>query len=110
MYPTIATRQEIQKWGIKKYASDETARGLFRHPEDFFNRLDTIVGTQAGWQEGEVKDHKGMYICKCWMRNPLAVLQEIMENCGLKELMVWAPVKMYDQAGNRVYTDLHTSD
>ena len=47
MYSIIAIHQDIQKWGIKKYASDETTRGL--HPEDSFSRLDRIVKIQAGW-------------------------------------------------------------
>jgi hypothetical protein len=58
----------------------------------------------------EIVGPNGKYKCKAWMRNPLAVLQEILENPTLKDKVVWAPQKAYDATGNRVFTDLHTSE
>ena len=63
-----------------------------------------------GWEEGDIKNHKGMYRCKVWKRDPLGVLQEILENGTIKDKVVWAPSKAYDHVRERVYTDLYTSD
>lgn len=63
-----------------------------------------------GWQEADIRGRTEDYHCKAYKRNPLAVLQEILENSAIKDKMVWAPRKTFDHAGKRVYTDLHTSE
>jgi Plavaka transposase len=109
--PFIHEASEIKNWGVRDpYHEGHDHPGLFRSLRDFFQRLETLEGTQAGWQELEIKGPNGEYKSKAWMRDPLAVLQEILENRTIDDKVVWAPRRMYDQAGNRVYTDLHTTD
>jgi len=105
----MSTRSDIKKWGVRE-PGIECDNGLFRSITEFYKRLDDIQATQAAWLECDIEDRKGQFKCKAWMRDPMAVLQEILDNPMIKDKVVWAPRKMYDQAGNRVYTDLYTTD
>ena len=64
---------------------------------------------QADWIETSVNDPDNPPV-KYYKRDTLAVLAEILSTPILKDKCVWAPVKMYDTSGNRVYTDIHTGD
>jgi Plavaka transposase len=104
--PTMATRPDIEKYGTLKYAFPPHP-GLFRSAKDLYRRLDEIRGTQAPWYKcGGNKKSK----FTAFIRDPVAVLQEILENSGLKGKVVYAPRKLYDPNGKRVYTDLYTTD
>ena len=105
--PKLATAPEINKWGVRKFAFDKH-EGLFRSAKDFYKRLDMICELHVEWEEGIIG--KGPGVGKAWIRDPLAVLQEILDNPGLKDKTVWAPQKVYDDLRKRIYTDLHTSD
>jgi hypothetical protein len=108
--PTIATRAEIEKWALRKSFTDHRP-GLFNSTKEFFNCLDTLTETMAPWEKQTIRDKEGkkpkvVY----YKRDTAAVLQEILESPMVKDMCVWAPIKMYSQEGERVYTDLHTSD
>jgi len=45
-----------------------------------------------------------------WHRDSLAVMHDILTDIDLANDMVWAPKKLYDRDGNRVYTELWTGD
>lgn len=105
----MSTRPDIKKWAVTE-PGIEGHSGLFRSVTEFYKRLDDIQATQVPWLECDVEDRKGEFKCRYWMRDPVAVLQEILDNQTIKDKVVWAPRKMYDQTGNRVYTDLHSTD
>jgi Plavaka transposase len=109
--PFIHERSEIQKFGVKDpYHDGQDHAGLFENVNAFFRPLLTLTATLAEWKEMEVTDPKGAYKCKGYRRDVLAVLQEILDNPCISDKVVWAPRRMYDEAGNRVYTDLHTAN
>ena len=62
------------------------------------------------WDEAVVTHCEGHMNFRVWMRDPLGVLQEILDNPLIKDKVVWAPRKIYDSNNQRVYTDLYTSD
>jgi Plavaka transposase len=109
-YPKLCTRPEVEKFGTERYASHPDTKGLFRHATDFYNRLEVLTETHSPWLTGQIKGRDENYKCEAYMRDPLAVLQEIFDNPALADKMVWGPRKIFDHAGKRVYTDLHTSD
>jgi hypothetical protein len=108
--PFIHEIPEIKKFGVKDPDHEgQSHDGLFENTGDFFQRLDMITRTQAEWQEMDVRGRNGEFSCKAWMRDPMAVLQEILDNRAIEGKVVWAPRRMYDVDGNRVYTDLYNS-
>jgi hypothetical protein len=108
--PSIATETIIRQFGVKDPDHEgHNHDGLFRSTAEFYRCLDMIVDTQAEWQELDVVGRKGEYNCKAYTRDPKAVLQEILDNPKIKNKVVWAPRRMYDQAGDRVYTDLYST-
>jgi hypothetical protein len=109
--PSIQSAPNIKKFGIKDPDHEgHNYDGLFKSIVDFRKRLDIIADTQAEWNELEVKGRNEEYTCTAWMRDPMAVLQEILDNSKIKDKVVWAPRRMYDEAGLRVYTDLYTTE
>ena len=101
---------EIQKWGLQR-SHIEGHSGLFSTTQQFFDCLDTITETQAQWEKVTIVDPEGKKApVVYYMRDPLAVLQEILSNSDVKDKCVWAPVKLYGEGGERVFTDMHTAD
>jgi hypothetical protein len=107
-YRTFPTNTEIETWATTKWPTKH-APGMFRSVDDFWNKLDKITETHVDWMGGDLQHRDNHYSCKFHIRDPLAVLQEMLDNPTIKDKVVWAPRKIYDQAGKRVYTDLHST-
>jgi hypothetical protein len=45
-----------------------------------------------------------------WYRDVLAVVQDILSDPLVAKDMIWAPTKLYDQDGNRVFAELCTGN
>ena len=86
----------------------------FGSTADFMNRLDGLINLHSAWNQHSQR-YRGEELpwdtkAKFWYRNPLAVLQEIFENKNLQHKCQWGPVKEYNADGERVYSDMYTSD
>lgn len=114
--PNIKSEREVRRAcvdGRERFLRPEVG---FSSYADFISRLDILRSCHASWVERKIYprsvgqrsqwDGKVSY----WAKDPLAVLQEILENENLKDKCVWAPVKEYSADGERIYTDLHTAD
>ena len=85
----------------------------FQSVGHFHSCLDEMASVMVPWQSILIKsDHN---ICeqepvRYWLRDSLAVLQEILEIPELADHCVWGPIKQRNSEGERVYTDMHSGD
>lgn len=112
--PDIQSKDRIVRTcvlGRDRFLRDGAA---FSSYNDFITCLDIIRNTQAPWVQREIKWKPGSTTwrghIKYWQRDSLAVLQEMLENPALKDFCVWAPVQETSEDGERIYTDIHTSE
>ena len=95
--------------GQKKFLHESVG---FTSHRDFLNRLDEMMTCQAQWQDTFVSEERagaewGTDL-KYWKRDPLAILQEILENPALADKCVWRPRRVFSGEGSRVYGDMDT--
>ena len=110
--PHLQSRSVIEKIGVRpSYLAENVA---FESVDDFLGRLDIMKECLIPWKEAKLheKGNKpnpwGMPIY--FYKDPLAVLQEILTNPVLDGQCVWSPVREFNAAGERVFTDMHTAD
>ena len=97
--------------GQKKFLHESVG---FTSHRDFLNRLDEMMTYQAQWQDTFVSEQRagaewGTDL-KYWKRDPLAVLQEILENPALADKCVWRPRRVFNGEGCHIYRDIDTGD
>jgi len=97
--------------GQKKFLHESVG---FTSHRDFLNRLDEMMTCQAQWQDTFVSEQRagaewGTDL-KYWKRDPLAVLQEILENPALADKCVWRPRRVFNGEGSHVYGDMDTGE
>jgi hypothetical protein len=109
-YPSIYSRAEIEKFGTRKWNPKDNSPGKFPTVQAFYNVFVEIINTQAGWQKGEIRDVEGEFSCVFYTRDITAVLQEAWDNPSIADKVVYAPSKVFDANGNRVFTGLHDTD
>ena len=110
--PHLQSRGMIEKMGVRpSYLAENVA---FESIDDFLGRLDIMKECLIPWKEAKLRK-KGnkpnpwgtpIYFYK----DPLAVLQEILANPVLDGQCVWSPVREFNAAGERVFTDMHMAD
>ena len=79
----------------------------------FHSCLDEMASVMTPWQSILIKGDDNLpkqEPVRYWLRDSLAVLQEILENPELVDHCVWGPVRQRNSEGERVYTDMHTGD
>jgi hypothetical protein len=113
--PTLLSRSRIQNIGVR--SKDTYTAGTSAHFvsfDDFMSRIDEMSATQCSWVEHVLSDATGQHEfsrgVKFWTRDTLAVLQEMLDNPNLADKCKWAPEKIVNADGDRVYTDLYDSE
>ena len=114
-YPRLLGKQRCVAFGVQSQHSYlRNSQAPFRSYEDFISRIDEMAPNQSKWDgrrfSGNVNEHLFAKGLRYWVRDPLVVVQEILENKSLVDKCVWAPRKIINGEGERVYTDLHDTD
>lgn len=112
-FPKIATNAEISAGCTMHPGSWITPEVAFQSTKHHFRTLDAAAALRSGWKRGSFSPGslQGLeYPIPYWHRDTLAVMHDILTDSDLAEDMVWAPKKVYDGDGNRVYTELWTGD
>lgn len=108
----LSKLEDIKKFGLKRPLARAPPDTLFDSHNHFYSCLDIIADCQAPWELTRVvsRTNSSRTPLKYWKRDSLVVLQEILENPRIKEKCVWAPTKEYNADGERIYTDMHTTE
>jgi hypothetical protein len=114
-WPKLLAKDRCIAFGVKSQRSYlRNSQAPFSSYEDFISRIDEMARNQSKWDGRRFSSNvnediwaKGL---RYWVRDPLVVVQEILENKSLADKCVWAPRKIINSEGERVYTDLHDTD
>lgn len=114
----VMTNPRVQPRGLIEATcvnAEFLAEGVaFRSIDDFFGRLNIMRQTYVPWTNTTIRPANGTKNPWAnptyWKKNTLAVLQEILENPALDGKCVWAPVRQFNDDGERIFTDMHTGD
>jgi hypothetical protein len=118
-YPKLLVKKRCIAFGVESQHSYlRGSQAPFQSYEDFISRIDEMVRNQSMWEgrrfskslAGNSDEHLFARGVKYWVRDPLVAVQEILENKSLVDKCVWAPRKIINSEGERVYTDLHDTD
>jgi hypothetical protein len=99
----------MTKWCTKR--AHWLGRDAFPSANALLRNLDIAAGLQSSWKTasnpllGEPCIEQNFYL-----RNSLEVMKDILRDPSLREDFVWAPRKLYDTDGNRLYMDMWTGD
>ena len=110
--PRVTSRRLIEAVCVK---AEFLAEGVaFRSIDDFFSHLDIMRKAYVAWRCAQICPTNGIQNPwsnpSYWKKDSLAVLQEILENTALADKCVWAPVREFNEDGERIFTDMHTGD
>jgi len=109
VFPRIPTREQIRANLVGKLSDRlhpiEQAR-RFRSNEHFTSCLDLIANMYTPWCKGTLKLHDSDRKYDIWVRDSLAVLQELIGDVTIGHKMKWAPVKEFDSDHNRIYGEM----
>ena len=113
-YPRLLSMQRCIDIGVdSQYSYLHGSNFAFKSYDTFISGIDQMACSLSLWQgkrfSGNTAENLFARGVKYWTRDPLAVLQEILENKALANKCVWEPVKVINSEGERVYTDLHDS-
>lgn len=75
--------------------------------ENHLQSLDPF-GLYLQWLEGQVED--GMRTLPFFYRNILDCVRYLLRQITYRDDLVYAPRREYDQAGQRIYAEMHTAD
>ena len=104
------TIHNIAVLGQDRFLSENAG---FQSVAQFHSCLDEMASVMTPWQSILIKGDDNLpeqEPVRYWLRDSLAVLQEILENPELIDHCVWGPVRQRNSEGERVYTDMHTGD
>jgi hypothetical protein len=114
-YPKLLVRDRCIEFGVKsQYSYLRNSQAPFSSYEDFISWIDEMTRNQSQWEgrrfSANVNDQTWGRGLRYWVRDPLVAVQEILENKSLVDKCVWAPRRITNHEGERVYTDLHDTD
>lgn len=113
VFPIIPTRDSILANCVGRISDrlhpTESAR-KFTSQQHFMRCLDTIATRVTPWNSGALTEPETNRPYSIFYRNSLAVLQELIGDTTIGPQMKWTPVRLYDNDGNRVYTEMYTAN
>jgi Plavaka transposase len=108
--PQMHSNGDIKKFGVKRGRSVYEDEIKFASARSFFRCLDILAECQCPWTKINIIFDGSAGGITFWKRDALAVVQEILENAGIADKCVFAPVREYNTEGQRVYTSMHTAN
>lgn len=87
----------------------------FKNMADFERRISEIPGIGGGWRSAYVKPGVGAEDwvpaeILFWSRDALPVVKELVGDESLAKDMKWAPEKLYNSKGERLYSELYSGN
>jgi hypothetical protein len=91
--------------------------GLHGDSKSSFTSAYTLHGTirtmdvemgQSSWTQGEVNYWSGP--SEFWYRDPITIVKFLLQQRTFVDELVYAPVKVFDAAGQQVFTEMHTGN
>ncbi len=96
--------------GFQHLTNTTSAHRLFNKIDDMHYPLD-----ESSWEQGYVcfdrlEDPNIEQTVPFWYRNPVECIEFLLQQPAYRDHMVYAPVREYNEEGERMYSELHTSN
>jgi hypothetical protein len=109
--PNIQSRRVVSYFALQKNNPLYPPGTAFRNLNDFFRKLDNLEQLGGCWSMAYVPDWNTAGRCvpnmtPFYYKDTMAVLKDLVGSPRYLQYMKWAPQKLYDGEGRRVYTDL----
>jgi hypothetical protein len=115
LYPEPIPRPRLEGFILKKHALWANAESLFDTWGDWERRVQQV--SQKGGQfertfllRSQRDPEWAPPALRFYKRNSLEILKEIVGDVKVVEHMKWAPEKVYNSKGDRLYSELWTGD
>ena len=114
LYPEPLPNSRIQRIAVQKYNPCLQHGREFNSITDFKKRVG-MLATKGEWRIGYAKPHKNVGVwapkrAEFWYRDSLEVLKYLVGDARLASEMKWAPEKVYNPNGQRLYSELWSTD
>lgn len=115
LYPEPLSKPRLERAILKTHASWGNPECLFETWGDWESRVNQVSAKGGQWERAFVlrseKDPSWVpEALRFHKRNSLEILKEIVGDIKVVEHMKWAPEKVYNSKGERLYSELWTAD
>jgi hypothetical protein len=114
LYPKRLSTIRIETIAVEKNCPWIQKEQGFRSAQDFLKRLDAIPCPGGEWLESNViLENSPSWMpteVKFWFRDSLDALKHMVGNMDLSNDMKWAPARLFNQQGARLYSELWSGD
>jgi len=115
LFPKPLDKKRQQRAIVEQYAKWITPGDGFQSLGDFNRRIGLIPSKWNEWRNsyvcpGPQAESWQPTMIEFWLRNSLDVLEGIVSDIRMASHMKWAPEKLYNSKGDRLYSELWTGD
>jgi len=114
-FPSPLSNREIRNLAVERHCPWIMPGKGFKSVRDFYKRLNQLPAKGGEWQQsyltrGPTAPPWSPPMVPFWYRDSLDVLKEILGDVRLAKDMKWAPEKLVNSDGERLYSELWTGD
>jgi Plavaka transposase len=114
-FPSPLSNKMIRNVAVERYCSWIMPGKGFKSVRDFRKRLDQLPAKGGEWQQsyvtrGPTAPQWSPPMVQFWYRDSLDVLKDIVADVRLAKDMKWAPERLVNADGERLYSELWTGD